>query len=134
MYNKILSDISQQYYSENYPNDGQRFVAWYLRNIHNLDTIETKDCITDGAGDKQIDAVYIDNDASMIYIIQGKFYAGETVNAEPLREVLSSWIQIKDLQKLQENANEKLRIKINELATALEDDYEICFEDRKSVV
>lgn len=128
MYNKILSDISQQYYSENYPNDGQRFVAWYLRNIHNLDTIETKDCITDGAGDKQIDAVYIDNDASMIYIIQGKFYAGETVNAEPLREVLSSWIQIKDLQKLQENANEKLRIKINELATALEDDYEICFE------
>ncbi len=128
MYNKIFNDISQQYYKENYPNDGQRFVAWYLRNIHNLDTIEAKDCITDGAGDKQIDAVYIDNDSSMIYIIQGKFYAGETVNAEPLREVLSSWIQIKDLEKLQENANEKLRIKINELSTALEDDYEICFE------
>lgn len=52
MYNKILSDISQQYYRENYPNDEQRFVAWYLRNIHNLDTIDTKDCITDGAGDK----------------------------------------------------------------------------------
>ncbi len=128
MYNKIFNDISQQYYKENYPNDGQRFVAWYLRNIHNLDTIEAKDCITDGAGDKQIDAVYIDNASSMIYIIQGKFYAGETVNAEPLREVLSSWIQIKDLEKLQENANEKLRIKINELSTALEDDYEICFE------
>ena len=59
MYSKILSDISQEYYKENYPNDGQRFVAWYLRNIHNLDTYETKDCITDGAGDKQIDAVYI---------------------------------------------------------------------------
>lgn len=87
-----------------------------------------KDCITDGAGDKQIDAVYIDNEASMIYIIQGKFYSGETVNAEPLREVLSSWIQIKDLQKLQENANEKLRIKINELSTALIDDYDVCFE------
>ena len=128
MYEKILNEISQQYYKDNYPNDGQRFVAWYLRNIHNLDTIEAKDCITDGAGDKQIDAVYIDNDASMIYIIQGKFYSGETVNAEPLREILSSWIQIKDLQKLQENANEKLKIKINELATALEDDYEVCFE------
>lgn len=128
MYAKILNEISQQYYKENYPNDGQRFVAWYLRNIHNLDTIEAKDCITDGAGDKQIDAVYIDNDASVIYIIQGKFYSGDTVNAEPLREVLSSWIQIKDLQKLQENANEKLKIKINELSTALEDDYEICFE------
>lgn len=128
MYAKILNEISQQYYKDNYPNDGQRFVAWYLRNIHNLDTIEAKDCITDGAGDKQIDAVYIDNDASVIYIIQGKFYSGATVNAEPLREVLSSWIQIKDLQKLQENANEKLKIKINEISTALEDDYEICFE------
>ena len=128
MYAKILNEISQQYYKENYPNDGQRFVAWYLRNIHNLDTIEAKDCITDGAGDKQIDAVYIDNDASVIYIIQGKFYSGDTVNAEPLREVLSSWIQIKDLQKLQENANEKLKIKINEISIALEDDYEICFE------
>lgn len=128
MYDKILNEISQQYYKDNYPNDGQRFVAWYLRNIHNLDIIEAKDCITDGAGDKQIDAVYIDNDASVIYIIQGKFYSGDTVNAEPLREVLSSWIQIKDLQKLQENANEKLKIKINEISTALEDDYEICFE------
>lgn len=93
-----------------------------------MDTIEAKDCITDGAGDKQIDAVYIDNQSSMIYIIQGKFYSGDTVNAEPLREVLSSWVQIKDLQKLQDAANEKLKVKINELAAAMEDDYEICFE------
>lgn len=75
MYEKIKADISNEYYLTNYPNDGQRFVAWYLRNIHNLDTYETKDCITDGAGDKQIDAIYIDNQSSTIYIIQGKFYA-----------------------------------------------------------
>lgn len=59
MYEKIKADISNEYYLANYPNDGQRFVAWYLRNIHNLDTYETKDCITDGAGDKQIDAMHI---------------------------------------------------------------------------
>lgn len=128
MYQKIVNEIRQDYYLENYPNEGQRFVAWYLRNIHNLDTIEAKDCITDGAGDKQIDAVYIDNQASIIYIIQGKFYSCETVSAEPLREVLSSWVQIMDLPKLQDEANEKLKVKINELATALEDDYEVCFE------
>lgn len=87
MYEKIKADISNEYYLTNYPNDGQRFVAWYLRNIHNLDTYETKDCITDGAGDKQIDAIYIDNQSSTIYIIQGKFYSGDTVDAEPLREV-----------------------------------------------
>ena len=128
MYNKILAEISQDYYKENYPNDGQRFVAWYLRNIHNLDTYETKDCITDGAGDKQIDAVYIDNQSSTIYIIQGKFYSGDSVDAEPLREVLSSWIQIKDLSHLQDGANQKLQVKISEMSNALDDDYEICFE------
>lgn len=128
MYEKIKNDISQEYYVKNYPNDGQRFVAWYLRNIHNLDTFEAKACITDGAGDKQIDAVYIDDQASTIYIIQGKFYKGDNVDAEPLREVTSSWIQIKNLAKLQEAANEKLQAKISEIATALEDDYEVCFE------
>lgn len=128
MYNKIKSDISQEYYKANYPNEGQRFVAWYLRNIHKLDTYEAKDCITDGAGDKQIDAIYIDNQANIAYIIQGKFYNGDTVDSEPLREVLASWVQIKNLAKLQEGANQKLQIKISELATALEDDYEVCFE------
>mgnify|MGYP002673742026 FL=1 len=128
MYKKIKNDIAQEYYVKNYPNDGQRFVAWYLRNIHNLDTFEAKACITDGAGDKQIDAVYIDDQSSTIYIIQGKFYKGDTVDAEPLREVTSSWIQIKNLAKLQEAANEKLQAKISEIATALEDDYEVCFE------
>lgn len=128
MYSKILSELGQNYYKENFPNDGQRFVAWYLRNIHNLDTFETKDCITDGAGDKQIDAVYIDNQACAIYIIQGKFYGGDTVGAEPLREVLSSWIQIQNLAHLQDGANHNLQVKISEIATALEDDYEVCFE------
>jgi hypothetical protein len=128
MYEKIKKDIAQEYYMKNYPNDGQRFVAWYLRNIHNLDTFEAKACITDGAGDKQIDAVYIDDQSSTIYIIQGKFYSGETVDAEPLREVTASWIQIKDLARLQEQANEKLQAKISEIASALEEDYEVCFE------
>lgn len=128
MYEKIKQEISGEYYMTNYPNDGQRFVAWYLRNIHNLDTVEAKSCITDGAGDKQIDAVYIDDQSSTIYIIQGKFYKGTTVDAEPLREVTSSWIQIKNLPKLQEAANEKLKAKIKDIADALNDDYEVCFE------
>ena len=33
MYEKIKNDIAQEYYVKNYPNDGQRFVAWYLRKI-----------------------------------------------------------------------------------------------------
>lgn len=128
MYDKIKEDIKQPYYVQNFPNDGQRFVAWYLRNIHLCDMNEAKDCITDGADDKQIDAIVIDNDKSTVSIIQGKFIGADKVDAEPLREVLSSWVQLKNLAKLQENANWKLKQKLSETAVALEDDYDISFE------
>jgi hypothetical protein len=89
---------------------------------------ETRDDITDGAGDKQIDAIIIDDDNSLARIIQGKFIQGDVIDAEPLREVLSSWIQIKDLARLQNVANPKLQRKLSELAVALEEDYEVSFE------
>lgn len=128
MYSKILSAIKDDYYVENFPNDGQRFVAWYLRNIYNLDPDQAKYCLTDGAGDKQIDAVYIDDDAHTVYIIQGKFYNG-TIDAEPIREVVAAWVEMKNLERLQDTANGRLRVKINEISEAInEDDYAICFE------
>ncbi len=128
IYTKIAKDITGDYYQKNFANDGQRFVVWYLRNIYNLSPAEALECVTDGAGDKQIDAVYIDDETSTVHIIQGKFYGGGTVNAEPLREVLSSWRYLKDLPSLQENANDKLKAKINDIADALQDDYDIIFE------
>ena len=126
---KIKNEITQDFYKQNFPNDGQRFVAWYLRNIYLLDQLQTKDAITDGANDKQIDAVFIDEEEQKIHIIQGKFYTGETVNAEPIREVISAWSQFDHLETLQENANERLKKKICEIATAMEDDsYCVVFE------
>ena len=128
IFEKIKADIEQPYYVEQFPNEGQRFIAWYLRNIYGLNTVQAKDCITDGPGDKQIDAVYVDDQAQTAYIIQGKFYSCPTVDAAPLREVLSAWMLIQDLPKLQEAANDKLQSKITELAAAIEEDYHICFE------
>jgi hypothetical protein len=127
MYNKILEDIKSQYYQQ-YTNNGQRFVAWYLRNIHLRDEIETKADITDGADDKQIDAIYVNDDLNTVYIIQGKFIGADTIDAEPLREILSSWVQLKDLVRLQETANNKLKQKLAEVAIAFENDYDIEFE------
>ena len=64
-----------------------------------------------------------------MYIVQGKFYQGDSVNAEPVREVISSWTQLKDLMTLQEGANDRLKVKLNEISKALnEDDYSVCFE------
>lgn len=128
MYEKIKTEIQENFYQQNFPNDGQRFVAWYLRNIHLRDMNETKDDLTDGADDKQIDAIIIDDDKQTIFIIQGKFISQNAVDAEPLREVLSSWLQLRDLVRLQEVGNNKLKRKLSEVAKALEDDYEIAFE------
>jgi hypothetical protein len=128
VYKKILGEINQDYYSTNFPNDGQRFIAWYLRNIHLRDLNQTKDDITDGPDDKQIDAIVIDDNKSTIFVIQSKFIGASTIDSEPLREVLSAWLQLQDLQRLQEVANEKLRRKLSELARALEDEYDVSFE------
>ncbi|TAN01871.1 MAG: AIPR protein [Chitinophagaceae bacterium] len=128
MFEQIKEDIKAPYFQDNFPNDGQRFVAWYLRNVHLRDMIETKDDITDGADDKQIDAIVIDDDKSTIFIVQGKFIGGSTVDGEPLREVLSSWVQLRDLVRLQEVGNGKLKRKLSEVSRVLEDEYEISFE------
>jgi len=128
MYQKIFEEIKQDYYQQKFPNDGQRFVAWYLRNIHLRDMNETLSDITDGANDKQIDAIVVDDDNNTIYVIQGKFIGENTVDAVPLREVLSSWVQLKDLVRLQENCNDKLKRKLSEVAIGLDDDYDVVFE------
>jgi len=128
MYKQISEDIKEDYYQHNFPNDGQRFVAWYLRNIHLRDRNEAKDDITDGTDDKQIDAIVIDDDKSIVFVVQGKFMGGGAVDAAPLREVLSSWLQFRDLVRLQEVGNHKLKRKLSEIARVLEDDYEIAFE------
>lgn len=128
MYKQIVGEVSQEYYQQNFSNDGQRFVAWYLRNIHLRDPIQAKDDITDGPDDKQIDAVFVDDDSETVFVVQGKFIGESKVDAEPLREVLSSWIQMRDLVRLQEVGNNKLKQKLAEVARALDDEYEVCFE------
>lgn len=128
MYNLINKQISADFFQQRFSNDGQRFVAWYLRNILFRDMNETRDDITDGADDKQIDAIIIDDNESLIRIVQGKYIQSGTIDAAPLREIISSWLQIKDLARLQNVANSKLKRKLSELAMAIDEDYEISFE------
>lgn len=128
MYSFIKSQIGSNFFQQKFANDGQRFVAWYLRNILFRDMNETRDDITDGGNDKQIDAIVIDDERSLIRIIQGKFIQGCSIDAEPLREILSAWLRIKDLARLQNDGNAKLQRKLAEVATALDDEYEMSFE------
>ena len=119
---------SDPFYQNNFPNDGQRFVAWYLRRVLLRDDAATRDDITDGADDKQIDAVIVDDTEQRILIVQGKFINAGQVDAEPLREVLSAWVRLQDLAALQKDCNDRLKKKIEAIRLALEDDYRVDFE------
>ena len=127
MYDFINKQIEQDYYKKNFSNSGQRFIAWYLRNIYNLDEIQAKECMTDGADDKKIDAVFIDNDNSLIHIIQGKFYNG-SVSGEPVQECNALFSNLRNLEQLQNNGNDKIKQKVSEISNALEDEYKISIE------
>ncbi|HVZ18342.1 MAG TPA: AIPR family protein [Terriglobales bacterium] len=125
---RIRADVKGDiYYQQNFPNDGQRFLAWYLRNCCLRTPIQAKDDITDGPNDKEFDAIIVDDERRQVVIIQSKFYAG-SVDHQPLQEVLAAWLQIQNLPALQASCNGKLQIKLETIAAALEDDYEVVFE------
>lgn len=126
---RINRDIrSDSYYEQNFSNDGERFIAWYLRNVYLRTPVQARDDITDGQDDKQIDALIVDDEKRQVIVIQGKFYSMTVVDHEPLQEILAAWMQIQNLPALQENANSKLKVKLEALAEAIQDDYEVIFE------
>ena len=129
MYDKIAQELKQPFYTQNFPNDGQRFVAWYLHRVLLLDMHETRAAITDGQDDKQIDAIVVeDGEDRRIRIIQGKFIKNSIIDASPLREVLSAWTRLKDIPKLQIECSGKLAERLEAMREAVEDDYDVEFE------
>jgi len=130
MYDQILREIrANDFYANNFPNDGQRFVAWYLHRVLLLDVHEVRASITDGQNDKQIDAIVVeDGEERRVRIIQGKFLQPNVIDAEPLREVLSAWTRLKDLPKLQLECSGRLAERLEALRVALDDEYDVQFE------
>jgi hypothetical protein len=130
MYDQILQEIrANSFYKDNFPNDGQRFVAWYLHRVLMMDVHETRAAITDGQLDKQIDAIVVeDGEDRRVRIIQGKFLKPNVIDAEPLREVLSAWTRLKDLPTLQLECSGKLAERLEAMRVALEDEYDVQFE------
>jgi hypothetical protein len=126
---RIHADIDKDpYYKDNFANDGEKFLAWYLRNIYQRTAVEARQDITDGLNDKEIDALIVDDDKRKIFIFQGKFFTTTSVDGGPIQEILTAWLRIQDLPSLQAAANEKLRPKLEAVAEALKEDYEVVFE------
>ncbi|WP_437688485.1 AIPR family protein [Sorangium sp. So ce176] len=130
MHQQITAEIADNtFYRDNFANDGQRFVAWYLHRVLQLDVHATKAAITDGQHDKQIDAIVVeDGEDRRIRVIQGKFVKPEPIDATPLREVTMAWTRLKNLPKLQLECSGRLAERLEAMRVALEDDYEVHFE------
>jgi hypothetical protein len=130
MYEQILRETqANPFYRDNFANDGQRFVAWYLHRVLQKDVHETRASITDGQLDKQIDAIVVeDGEDRRVRVIQGKFVRPDVIDATALREVLAAWTRLKDLPTLQLECSSRLAERLEALRVALEDDYDIHFE------
>ena len=50
------------------------FVAWFMRAFITEDEKQAVESLTGKAGDKSSDAIYIDHDNRIIFIIQGKYH------------------------------------------------------------
>ena len=126
---QIQREIAQDpYYRNNFDNDGQCLVAWYLRRVLLRDDAQTRDDITDGKDDKEIDAVIVDDAERRVVVIQGKFITTGKVDGGPLQEVMTAWMRIQKLDTLQKDANERLKKKIEAVRIALDEDYRVEFE------
>jgi hypothetical protein len=102
---RIRSDLKgDAYYFQNFPNEGQRYLAWYLRSCYLRTAVQTKDDITDGPNDKEFDAIIVEDEERQIIIIQSKFFGG-AVDHQALQEILATWLQIQNLSALQANCN-----------------------------
>ena len=98
---RIRTEIrADPYYSKFFPNEGQRFVAWYLRRVLLRDPAATRLEVTDGADDKQIDAVVVDEEGRRVVVVQGKFFTVGAIDGGVLREVLSAWVRFHDLASI----------------------------------
>ena len=126
---KIKTEIStDKFYLDHFSNIGSRFVAWYIRRVLLQSTEATKINVIDGANDKKIDALVIDDENRAVIIVQGKFFQTGTIDSEPLNEILSAWVRLQDLHSLQADGNDRLKERIEALNQALEDEFSIVFE------
>jgi hypothetical protein len=84
--------------------------------------------ITDGADDKQIDAVIVDDPEERVVVSQRRFIMTGQVDGAPLKEVLGTWVRLQDRGALQKDCEERLKRKVEAIGLALDEDYRVVFE------
>ncbi len=68
--------------------DDSAFVAWFLRAFITEDEKQAIESLTGQAGDKSSDAVFIDHDNRIVFIVQGKYHSHNHVS-EPRSHIVA---------------------------------------------
>lgn len=92
-YNKIRNEIEPIKDDYEYNNYSLAFAHWYLKKYYNMDEQSIAEAIIDGADDRGLDAVIIDEENETLTVMQFKFPAKvSNINDEiELRDVLVTW-------------------------------------------
>ena len=69
--------------------EDELFVAWFIRAFVVEEETEAVKSLTGGSGDKDADAVFIDERAKIVFIVQGKYRNDIWEKAESRRDVKS---------------------------------------------
>lgn len=81
-----IKELGLKYYK--LPNE-DLFIMWFLRAYITDNLEEAANAITNGPGDKGVDAILIDDPARTIFLIQGKFRHGLSKKNEARSDVIS---------------------------------------------
>lgn len=76
---------------ESYPawSEDNAFVHWFLQAFLTNDREVAAQAVTGGSGDKDVDAVFIDDNLSKVFVLQGKYHKGAKPPQEKRDAVLS---------------------------------------------
>jgi hypothetical protein len=69
--------------------ENELFVLWFLRAFVTEEERIAASSLCGGSGDKGLDAVYIDDHAKIVFVIQGKYRRGIRVHAENRNDVMA---------------------------------------------
>lgn len=99
-YPKIL-DLFRQHLDPK-RTESASFLIWYLENYLRLDTVSAVDAVCDQRGDKGVDGIYINEDASVIEVYQSKISqkANGTIGDTALKEFAGTLKQFESAAKL----------------------------------
>ncbi len=129
----LFSSKELKPYEKRAPDFSGRFIRWFLENIYRLEAIDADDACVDAKHDKGVDAIYVDDIAETVHIVQSKTKTKD--NAEfgdtDLKEFYGTLQQFNCKQKIEdlysETANQKLKQTIarTSLATKVDSGYEV---------